>query len=114
MSHDGVIQDSGRGMVQNSRTLRWSEVSAGNHGFFELTVIKPPSDHPTRGWPVTDLHIPGRHTKHPARRRMHGKLCLAFGSGIASGIVHERSLADPRFARGRVKTRGYQIPVTCQ
>ena len=65
-------------------------------------------------WSVTDLHIPGRHAESPARRRLHGKLYLAFGSGVAARIAHEWSLADPGFARGSVKTRSHQIPVTRQ
>ncbi len=45
---------------------------------------------------------------------MHGELRLAFCCGIAASVAHERSLANPRLARGRVKTCGDQIPVACE
>jgi hypothetical protein len=64
--------------------------------------------------PSTHLNIPGRHAEGCAGSRMHSELRLAFCCGVAAGVAHERSLTDPRLARGSVKTCGDQIPVACE
>ena len=48
--------------------------------------------------------------KAAPRSWLHSELRLAF-CGVVARAAHERSLADPRPARGSVKTCGDQIPV---
>src|SRR5262249_10709299 len=60
VSDNGVIQDRRPGLLQEGYALRCSEATAGDYWLFELTVVKPSSDHTTRMRPSTDLDIPGR------------------------------------------------------
>ena len=113
VSDNGVVQDRWRGLLQEGSALQRGEAAAGDHWLFELTVIKPSSDHPTRMRPSTDLDVPGRH----ARLRLAGcTVSCVWHSAVVSSrrIAHERSLAHPRLARGNVKTCGDQIPVACE
>ena len=82
--------------MQEGSTLRRGKNTAGDYWLLKLAVVKTASNHTPNMGPIMHLDVPRCHAEGCACSRMHGELRLAFCCGIAAGIAHKRSLANPR------------------